>query len=92
MKIWVETRTVEPPEFTVSGRFGGSVMFVAYQRILDQWLWLQPGGIVEQIAEPPMIFVEQDYVNKHTLATPRAKREKAHHIRRKRSSQLQLDL
>jgi hypothetical protein len=93
MKVWVEARTIEPPEFTVSGRFGSSVMFVAYWRVLDQWVWLQPGGIEEKIAEPQMIFVEQDYANKHALKTPRGRREKPTHIRRgKCNEQLSLDL
>jgi hypothetical protein len=91
--VWVETRTIDPPEgITISGRFGGSIMFVAYSRVLDRWLWIQPGGVEEKIAEPEMIFVDEDYIKKHTLAKPRSRTEKPSHIHRKRSSQLQLDL
>ena len=92
MNIWVETRTLEPPDFTVSGKFGASVMFVGYERLTRQWYWLQPGGIIERIAEPPMIFVDQDYVNKHTLPEPRPARENRQLIRRKRSAQLLFNL
>lgn len=94
MKVWVETRLVEPPHsVTISARFGNSYMFVAYSKWLRQWYWLQPGGIEEKIAEPEAIFLDEDYVNKHTLKTPRGKREKPTHIRRgKRSEQLSFDL
>jgi hypothetical protein len=92
MKIWVETRLVEPPEHTISGRFGGSVMFVGYFKALNEWRWLQPGGIEEKIAEPEAIFLDEDYVKKHMLKTPRPAREKPQHIHRKRSSQLLLDV
>jgi hypothetical protein len=86
LKVWVETRTIKPPEFTVSARFGASIMFVGYSKITDQWFWLQPGGILEKIAEPPLVFVEQGYVNKHTLATPRARIEKSSRIRRSKAA------
>lgn len=93
MKVWVETRLIEPPHnVTMSGRFGNSIMFVAYSKLLRQWYWLQPGGIEEKIAEPQEIFLDEDYVNKHTLATPRGKRERPTLIRRKRSDQLSFDL
>jgi hypothetical protein len=94
VKIWVETRTIEQPEFTVSGKFGGSIMFVGYSRALDQWFWLQPYGIEEKIAEPPEIYVDEDWARVHKLAKPRPRREgKAHHIHRgKLPDQLSLDL
>jgi hypothetical protein len=92
MKVWIETRTIKPPEFTVSGKFGSSVMFVGYFKVLDEWRWLQPYGIEERIAEPEMIFVEKDYVDKHTLKTPRGRRNKPSHIRRKRADQLEFEL
>jgi len=73
MKIWVETRTVDYPEGTVSGRFGASLLFVGYEPLLKQWLWLQPKGVVERIAEPPQIFMEEEWVRQHTLPVPRPK-------------------
>jgi hypothetical protein len=92
-KIWVETRTIEPPDrVTLTGRFGASIMFVAYSKALDRWVWLQPRSIEERIAEPEMILVDANYVNKHTLKIPRAARERRTLIREKRSSQLQLAL
>lgn len=93
MKRWIETRLVKPPLFTVSGRFGASVMFVGYERWLDQWVWLQPNGIVEKIAEPEMLFLEEDYIANNLLATPRGRRERPARIHRgKRADQLQMDL
>jgi hypothetical protein len=91
--VWIETRTIEPPHnVTISGRFGASVMFVAYSRLLRQWYWLQPNGIEEKIAEPPLVYIDADYVAKHTLAKPRARRDTPQHIHRKRSAQLLFDL
>jgi hypothetical protein len=92
MKIWVETCTVERPEFTVSGRFGASIMFVSYSRLTDQWYWLQPNSVIEKIAEPPLIYVEQDYVDKHTLAMPRAELESTNIHLGKSAKQLSLSL
>jgi hypothetical protein len=92
MKRWVPTHTLEQPDCTVSGRFGASVMFVGYCRVLRQWYWLQPNGIIEKIPEPEAIFVDDAYVNKHTLTTPRGKRERAQLIRGKHNAQLLLDM
>jgi hypothetical protein len=84
MKIWVETRLVEPPDHTVTGSFGSSVMFVAYFKWLNEWRWLQPNNIEEKIAEPEKLFLDENYVRSHTLKTPRGRREKPTHIRRKK--------
>lgn len=68
-------------------------MFVGYHRLLRQWYWLQPNGVVEKIPEPEAIFVDDDYVKQHTLKTPRGKPEHATLIRRgKRPNQLQFDM
>jgi len=90
--IWVETRLIEPPEHTVSGRFGGSVMFVGYFKWLNEWRWLQPGGIEERIAEPEMIFVDEEWVRDHTLKQPRAMRESKNIHRSKSAEQFLLGL
>jgi hypothetical protein len=71
MKRWIETRLVEPPTFVVSGRFGGSVMFVGYEKWSKEWLWIQPGGIRQKIAEPTHIFVDEAWIEDHLLASPR---------------------
>jgi hypothetical protein len=93
MKVWVETRLVEPPTGTVTGRFGASIMFVAYFKWLNEWRWLQPNNIEERIAEPEKHFLDEEYVRSHTLKTPRGAREKPTHIhRRKRGEQLTLQL
>lgn len=91
LKRWVETRLIEPPDHSVMGRFGCSVMQVAYLRMIDQWVWLQPYGVEEKIPEPEKIFVGEDYIREHTLATPRGRREKPTRIRRgKQPEQLSL--
>lgn len=92
MKRWFETRTLDFPTCTVSGRFGASVMFVGYERWAKQWLWLQPGGVVERIAEPTHIFVDEEWAREHTLKQPRAKIESVKIRRGKKAAQLVLDL
>lgn len=93
MKVWIETRLVKPPEFSCLGRFGCSMMQVAYWRMLDEWRWLQPYGIEERIAEPEALFLDEDYVANNLLETPRGRREKPTRIRRKKSGeQLSFDL
>ena len=89
MKVWIETRLVEPPPGTVTGAFGCSVMFVAYFKWIGEWRWLQPGGIEERIPEPEKLFLDEEYIAAHTLKTPRGRREKPSRIRPgKRSEQL----
>lgn len=93
MKLWVETRLVRPPDHTVMGRFGASIMDVAYDRWLDRWVWVQPHGIEEKIAEPEFLFLEQDYIANNMLRTPRGRREQPSRIRGgKRPDQLNLGL
>lgn len=87
MKIWIDTNTVAQPTHTVSGRFGSSVMFVAYDRLLRHWYWVQGGGGEEKIPEPQMIFVEKKWARKHKLKTPRPRFEKPARIRRSKSAQ-----
>jgi hypothetical protein len=86
VKVWLETRTLDYPTGTVSGRFGGSVMFVAYSRALAQWFWVYGGG-EERIAEPPLIFVDDQWAREHTLPAPRGGLEKATCIRRGKAVQ-----
>lgn len=92
MKKWFETRLLEPPQGVVTGRFGSSVMFVAFDKWRQQWQWIYPGGS-EKIAEPAHIFVDEEWALAHILATPRAKLEKRVNIRRKKgAAQLELEL
>jgi hypothetical protein len=86
MKVWIETYKVEPPPYTVSGRFGGSVMFVYYFRVLDQWIWIQPNSIEERIAEPQEIFVDSEWIRAHPSNRPRP--ESTGKIHRQREQQL----
>jgi hypothetical protein len=65
MKHWVATWRIEPPvNKVVSVRFGNSVCFAAYSKLLDQW-HLIANGTEAEIAEPPMIFLEESYVREH---------------------------
>ena len=66
-------------------------MFVAYERLLRQWVWVYPGGS-EKIAEPPHIFVDEEWAKAHTLPTPRPKSEHVKIRRGKRPAQMQLEL
>ena len=92
MKRWIETRLVEPPTHTVSGRTGGSVMFVGYSRLTDQW-WLVANGSAEKIAEPPELFLDDDWISNNLLTTPRARAETTPRLRRgKQAQQLVLEL
>ena len=91
VKVWIETRLVRPPEHTISGRFGCSIMFVAYSKWLNQWYWMQPNSVTEKIPEPQEVFLEEDYIAHNMLATPRGRRETPSRIRRgKRPEQLEL--
>jgi hypothetical protein len=68
-------------------------MFVAYYRMLDEWRWIQPGGIEEKIAEPEKLFLDEKYVKNNLLKTPRGRREKPSRIHRgKRAEQLSFEL
>jgi hypothetical protein len=86
MKRWFETRLVEPPTFTVSGRYGASVIFVGFEKWAKKWVWLQPGGIAEKVAEPTHIFVDETWIAAHLLPKPRPK--SSGKIRRQKEQQL----
>jgi hypothetical protein len=89
MKHWVFTWRVEPPVNTVvSVRFGPSVCFAAYSKVIDQW-YLVANGKEEKIAEPPMIFLEGSYIEDHPRNIVR-RREKPFLIRQKKQEQLRL--
>lgn len=91
MKSWVFTSHVEPPTGVVTGRFGQSIMFVAYSRLLRQWYWIVPGG-EEKIAEPEMLYVEQGVSSKLNHSNSSSYLMKSSkHIRQRKSEQLALD-
>jgi hypothetical protein len=89
MKQWIFTFRVEPPAGVVSGRFGNSVMFVAYQRLTDQWHWIYPGG-AEKIEEPQMLFLDETWVREHPSKKNRGRRENPLAIHKSKAEQLQL--
>jgi len=67
-------------------------MFCAYSKLLRQWYWIYPGG-EEKIAEPPMIFVGEEWAREHRNLSGSGKRikvEKPLAIRSKKPQQLLL--
>jgi hypothetical protein len=65
MKHWTFTWRIEPPvNKVVSVRFGSSVCFAAYSKILDQW-HLIANGSEKEIPEPPMWFCEDEWAAEH---------------------------
>jgi hypothetical protein len=88
MKRWILASRIEPPDHTVSGRFGSSVMFCAYSRFLDQWHWIYPSGM-EKISEPHMLFLDEAWAREHPRKDPVRRSENPLAIHRK-SEQLLL--
>jgi hypothetical protein len=90
---WISTSLIEPGDLegTVSGRFGGSVMFVAYSKFTRRWLWIYPGG-TEKIEEPPQLFLDPLWAAAHPRTSPVVQREKPTRLRKKKSEQLLMDL
>lgn len=86
---WILTGRVEPPTGVVSGRFGASVMFVAYSKLLRQWYWIYPGG-EEKIPEPQMLFLDEKWAREHPSKNFSPKLEKASCIRRKKGGEQML--
>jgi len=91
MKHWIFTARIDPGALAgvVSGRFGASIMFVAYSKSLSRWYWIYPGGN-EQIAEPQMLFLDPDWAREHPAKKTSVRRENPLAIRRRKSEQLML--
>jgi hypothetical protein len=89
MKSWHFSFRVQPPDNTVMGRSGGSVMDTYYDRLLDQW-FLVAGGTLEKINEPQMIFVSDEYARQHH--SNRIAPENSKNIRQSRKRAVQLSL
>ena len=89
MKRWIFTWRVQPPvNTTVSVRFGSSVCFAAYSKLLEQW-YLIANGSEEKIDEPPLWFCEDEYAAEHQRAgaVPPPKKSS---LRKKKDPQLLL--
>jgi hypothetical protein len=91
MKRWIDTWRVEPPDHTVMGRYGASgasVMDVAYSHVTNSWyhVW---GGHQKEIAEPQMLFLDEDYARKHARPNP-VPPENSQGMRKKKQEQLML--
>lgn len=92
MKHWVFAFRVDPPiGFVVSARTGGSVFFAAYSRPLDQWFMVYPGG-EERIAEPQMLFLEEEYVSEHTRDLSKVVRRPTTTLRQGKQKTVQFEL
>jgi hypothetical protein len=90
MKRWILAFRVEPPLCTVMVRFGSTVFDGWYSRFQREWFGVLPGGTMERIAEPEMLFVTEDYAREHPAKILRAK-EKSFRVRQsKRPVQLLL--
>ena len=46
-------------------RAGGSVFDVYYCSILQEWQHVIPGGSIEVVPEPEMLFLDEEYVRDH---------------------------
>jgi hypothetical protein len=88
-KRWHMTAFVEPPEHTVTGRFGASVMSVWHSRFLNQWYWIC-GSSMEKIAEPQMLFLDPAKVKRRQKITHRT--ENPLRIKRSKTEQLLLNV
>ena len=91
MKQWISTTLIEPSELegTVSGRTGGSIMFVAFSRVTG-WALVYAQG-TEKIEEPSELFLEPSWANAHPRKSPIIALEKPR-LRKRKGKQLELDL
>jgi hypothetical protein len=65
-KSWVFSFRVNPPTDRVfSARNGSDVFFAAHSRVLQRFYMVIPGRGEEEIDEPQMIYLEDDYAKAH---------------------------
>lgn len=90
---WVITGTIDPTklEGVVSGRSGGSIMFVAYSRALRKWFWVIPRETEREIPEPEMILVDEQWRMDNFRSNP-VQRESPPRVRKKKIEQLEFSL
>lgn len=90
---WVSVWRVPPPSTkVVSVRFGSSICFAAYSRILNQW-FLCANGKEEKIEEPTLWWCnDPEYAKTHQreLSEQPIRRENPLRIRKERAEQLLL--
>lgn len=89
MKHWVITATIDPSklEGVVSSRCG---RFVAYDKFLQRWIMVWGGG-EKEIAEPSMIFVEEEWARANRdLSRKVERRENPFRVTKQKAEQLLL--
>jgi len=75
MKRWVITSTIDPTKLkgVVTAKMegedevSGSVLFVWYNQALRRWEWVLGGGRIELIAEPTLLFLDEDWVRENSI-------------------------
>lgn len=93
MKEWIPTSQIEPADLerrVVSGRFGSSIMFVAFFQ-LTGWQWIFGGG-EKSIPEPPLLLLDPIWAKAHPRKSPIVHTEKPHLLRKQKTDQLTLGL
>jgi len=90
MMRWVFASRIEPADIegTISARCGCNVFFAAFSKVTG-WLWIYPGG-EEKIAEPQMLFVDEEWAREHPRRSPVISRENPLRIRKQKVEQLRL--
>lgn len=82
MNRWIFTARVEPPTHTLTGRFGAAVLDCFYSQILDQWHQVLPGGSMEKIEEPHMLWLDPQWASSHPRQGKSVHRENPLRIRK----------
>jgi hypothetical protein len=87
---WIFTSRIEPRDLEgiVSGKYGSTVMFVAFSPVTG-WHWIYPGGS-ERVSEPPMLFLDEQWARAHPRRSTVIHRENPRRIRKKKAEQLNL--
>ena len=89
---WVSVWRIPPPaNEVIQVRFGASICFAAYSRVLKQW-FMVANGKEERIEEPPLWFCrDPEYSKTHQRDFQEPmRRENPLRIRKRRSEQLVL--
>jgi hypothetical protein len=93
MKSWVFTFRVEPPTDRVfSARNGADVFFAAHSRVLQRFYMVIPGHGEEEIDEPQMVYLEDDYAKAHAKDIGTSVRRPTLRLRESKKKSVQFEL